>query len=133
LAFVIFITVAFRAEIDGLIFIKFQEFGSKIRLEAWHPNAIIDRINVLEHYVKNEPLIVGAAYKSYQLGDVSQLNTSMSNLGKFNEVFQNIYAVSPNYFEIVDNTFFYPSKVNPSGYSIGRQLYAPTGYSRIIL
>eukprot|EP01080_Neovahlkampfia_damariscottae_P004723 gene4723-8307_t len=133
LSFIIFITVAFRAEIDGLKYVRFQEFGSKVRLEAWYPTSIIGRLSHLENYLHKEPLISGYTFKSYKLGDVTNVNTTLSNIGHYDAVYQNIYAISQNFFEIVDRDFYYPSKIFPSGFDIGHQLYTSWGSGRIIL
>ena len=133
LSFIIFITVAFRAEIDGIKFARFQEFGSKIRLESYYGDAIINQLSTLENYLKKESLIEGYTYKSYKLGDVTQVNTTLSNVGHYDEVYQNIYAISQNFFQVVDRDFYYESKIYPSGLDIGHQLYTHWGASRIIL
>ncbi|KAI8918246.1 hypothetical protein DFJ77DRAFT_287530 [Powellomyces hirtus] len=136
LAFIIFLSVNLSVELNGMEFDQMQKIGAQIRVSNENngngiPADAIAKIEELCH--ANRPFVVDWSYSSASMREIdsSVINTQLANLGRIATFDIEVFAVSPNFFNIPepDSKVYIigESDSTLSALSVSEQLYTYKG------
>ena len=141
LSFIIFLTVAGDIQLSNLDFTKRRKSGTvySITTNSYFSNG---QASGIPNYLKleaflltrNEVLDIG--YSTYALADWDAINfksTKISNLGQTVQYTTNLFAVSPNFLEIMDINFVEMSNSRNKIYSPVESLYGLRNSKSLIM
>ncbi|KAJ3371015.1 hypothetical protein GGF31_003745 [Allomyces arbusculus] len=138
LSFIVFLAVTAQVQISALQYDHRKNLGGDIvvfsdaRVLTGLPAPIIVK-DALEAYAMNNPAVLAFAWSTYSLDDVGvasqSLQSQIGNLGRTYTGSQNIYGVSPSFFDMIPAGFLQTRGYDPHvpPYSPSEQLYTHKG------
>jgi ABC-type antimicrobial peptide transport system permease subunit len=137
LAFVIFLSIAFKTQIESLQFDQLQSKGARIQISGSVINNQAMRI-IFDKIARESPAVSGMAFMTHPITSYISFSASnskpeLSNIGKYKSSTINIHGISPQFVRSTYSTFWKYSASRNSRYSIVEQLYSSPGSSTAII
>ncbi|KAI9142382.1 FtsX-like permease family-domain-containing protein [Paraphysoderma sedebokerense] len=146
MAFLVFLAVMIQMQIGSLEIGRRKDFGTSLVLridrrdQNNRPLGML-QLETLERFFDSSPFIEAHATISYPLNSITSeyTPTTISNFGRISSYEHRIFAVSPTFFEIMNegNTFdidsVKESLFDTYGENLGSLLYSPYGIGSVIL
>ncbi|ORZ38964.1 hypothetical protein BCR44DRAFT_35318, partial [Catenaria anguillulae PL171] len=141
LSFIIFISVTATIEVGSLQYTTRRSIGVDFMVYSDYVDASNEPMGIsarasLERYAKDTAVISGTAWVTWPLEQISSksIGTQISNFGRLEFASQNIYGVSPGFYDLMGTGFLTVDQYDPAmpAYSPSEQLYTKKGvYSAV--
>jgi ABC-type antimicrobial peptide transport system permease subunit len=135
LGFIIFITVSFQTELITAKFRILQSKGSYMKVES-DDELEYSHARQMEQILLSDPAIRSFSWVSQQLDEAGDRDASwLTNLGHVQEASTNVWAVSPNFYDVTLSDDFLKPRVRDTstGLLLSEQLYTPRGSQRALI
>eukprot|EP01080_Neovahlkampfia_damariscottae_P003982 gene3982-7238_t len=135
LAFVIFLSIAFKTQIESLQFDQLQDKGARIRIQG----GVINNQNLRKTFdliARETPALSGMAYMTHPITSYVSFaggNPVISNVGRYKSASTNIHGISPQFQRSSFSSFWKVTNSRNSRYSLSEQLYSAEGSSTAII
>eukprot|EP01080_Neovahlkampfia_damariscottae_P000311 gene311-6725_t len=135
LGFIIFVSVSFDVQTTSTKYQQYQKYGTRLKIEGYNYDSFnLNKLKQIEDLLNSKKNIISNyAYMSFEFAQVTGLNTTLSNIGRYDDTTQYLYAISSNFYETTGNEFLTQVDTYPSEWDPSRQLYTSYGTSGIIL